>query len=232
MDAVGSGHMLVVPCRRLAPLLPMQQQGSMKRGLRKESIHGAISHRKLLKIAAVTADYSPGNVSSPPAATTAAAASSNSARAGFASSDTDGGNGDADGSTVNGGGVVNNDGNDDNDDDAAPTVSERLADVLDSMYQAAGPAGVLLVAGVTRRRSPCGRYDVNTLALQHEQQQQHTGAGGKHVSPIPTSHSPRFFFKAAEAAFFVISSSSSAVFMSFSFCLSHHVLETHMCSLI
>jgi hypothetical protein len=220
MDAGRSGHMLVVPCRRLSPLLPtqgppspslttQQQQKTSPLKRRKASVHGVMSHRKLLKIAA--ADWG-GAASSPTSSPPSAAGN-----AGGAAPATDALAAAADSTTTLGGLPAlaadsrfayvnnNNDENSNNDsiDDKTNVVTDvnitadRLADVLDSMYQAAGPAGVLLLAGVTRRRTPCGRYDVNTVALQHDNASDSDSAN----APTPlVSHVPvhQVLWQAAE----------------------------------
>ena len=161
----------MVPRRRLAHLLPpvqrnasspsssplqqRQNQSPLKRTQKKKSVHGNMSHRKLLKLGSTIAGVTAS--SHLPAVTKAAADTSTRECAGD-----DGIRGD----TAKGGidpvkmMMI--------DDLDCTDVSERLSDVLDSMYQAAGPAGILLLAGVTRRRTSCVRYDVNTV-VYHEQ---------------------------------------------------------------
>lgn len=174
MDATSSGYMLVVPCRLLSHLLPpvqsassssssstlqqRQNQSPLKRTMKKEYVHGNMSHRKLLRLGSTVADVT---ASSPLPAVSKAATDTSGARECAAGEEDIRGGGMADGGIDPVKMMI--------DDDDSTEVAERLADVLDSMYQAAGPAGILLLAGVTRRKTSCGRYDVNTVALQHEQ---------------------------------------------------------------
>ena len=163
MEAARTGHMLVVPCARLAPLIPNQGVSSPPRrkrknakedetqGLsqatkpvpRKPSVYGAMSHRKLLKIAAAhsTSDHAGAKPWSVPCAD----ALTNHTREG-------------DGDTIH----------NIHDPPSTAETTDQLLDVLDSMYQAAGPSGVLLAAGVTRRRTPCGRYDAHVVEMHHD----------------------------------------------------------------
>ena len=187
--------MLVVPCRRLAHLLPpvqrsasspssspLQNQSPLKRTQKKESVHGNMSHRKLLKLGSTIAGVTAS--SHLPAVTKAAADTSTRECAGDEGIRGDTANGGIDPVKMM---MI--------DDLDCTDVSERLSDVLDSMYQATGPAGILLLAGVTRRRTSCGRYDVNTVALQHEQL-----TAGNSNSPSLISNVPvhQVLFQAAE----------------------------------